>query len=42
MKVSLRTDRGTWIVTAGKMTYLFTTLDEASRFIEVCYKGVRK
>ena len=41
MKVALRTDKGTWIVTAGKMTYFFTSIDEAFNFIEVCHKGVR-
>lgn len=37
MKVALRTDKGTWIVTAGKMKYIFTNSDEAFNFIEVCH-----
>lgn len=41
MKITLTTDRGTWIVTAGRMTYLFTNSDQALRFVEVCHKGVR-
>lgn len=41
MKVTLRTDNGTWIVKANRMTYFFTNPAEAFNFIEVCHKGVK-
>ena len=40
-KIALKTEDGMWIVKAQRMTYLFNSLDEAIRFVEVCYKGVR-
>lgn len=41
MKVTLKTEKGRWIVKTNRMTYLFRNSDQAFNFIEVCHKGVR-
>lgn len=39
MKVTLKTEKGSWIVKTQRMTYLFNSSEEAFRFVEICHRA---